>query len=326
MVEIRQLTDKSELNSIQKFLSRATGRPFAYHLDVPDSKLGACLKSSIAPFAEPNDEKGCHIAYAGGEPKAILCWQRLGWDSDIFGFGAGKIGPVLYEGGDAQLRDIMGVLLDKSLAKLSAIGVRHITARILSNQLVAVHAMEDRGFQLIDSILLFAFDFRHQELLELAHPFQILPTKAEHHEGIMDVAQRSFIYDRFHSDPYISKENADKLHRMWLRNLLNSDDAGVLAAVDGSEVIGFTAGKLLEEESKQLGLKLGVWILMAAMQDQRKKGLGRALTYEMLRHYSTLCDVFEGGTQSTNTPSARAFLGAGYKYVSSSFSMRRWLA
>jgi hypothetical protein len=325
MVEIRQLTDKSELGELHGFLSRASGRPYAYHRDIPAAKLSAHIAASISPFTHATEEKGCFVAYAGGEPKAVLCWQKLDWDSEILGFGAGKIGPVVYEGGHAELIDIMGAMLDKSLARLSRVGVRHITARVFSDQLVAIHSMESRRFQLMDSILWFAFDFSQQELAESPHSFEILPASREHHDGIIDVAQRSFMHDRFHSDPYISQEGADTLHRRWLQNLLVAEDASVLAAIEGADVLGFTAGKVLKEASKHLGLRLGVWTLMAAIENQRKRGLGHALAYETLRHFAAQCDMFEGGTQCTNTPSARAFLAAGYKYVSSSFTLRRWI-
>jgi len=324
MIEITQLESESDLPPLRGLLGSARGTPFAYYPEIRPESLAANLETVVSGFLPPADEKSCYVAYAAGKPRALACWQHLAWDTEILGFGAGKVGPVVYDGESDEIGAIMGALIDRVLSKLARLRVKHISTRIYSNQLVAAHAMEERGFQLIDSILTFAYDFRKQGLAEFPHPFEIIPAGPEHHEGIMEVARRSFIYDRFHSDPHISRESADRLHRQWLRNLLEGQDADLLAAVDEGKVIGFTTGKLLKPESKALGLRLGLWILMAAVKEERRRGLGKALTYEMLRHYADQCDLFEGGTQSTNIPSARAFLGAGYKYVSSSFSLRKW--
>lgn len=227
---------------------------------------------------------------SGRDVTGVLFWKINSWDTDLLG----KVcASLLFVGGEA---------CDELLAfwkkRASSLGVQYVTTRIAES----VHGhSEDRAFnecreadggeevKLVDLFVETGFT-RLERLLFLKrassapdprHDVRI--TETQEIGPVVRIAGSSYSYDRFHSDPFFSKENADAVHRKWARDSFSRIHGTVLSVLnENNRVAGYTT--CLSPPS--IGEGYG-WIdMLAVSTGERRKGYGESLVLGALRHFA----------------------------------------
>jgi len=128
-------------------------------------------------------------------------------------------------------------------------------------------------------------------------------------EQILDIAESSFIYDRFHNDPYISDVIAGRIKRQWALNYLMKKRGDFVLAVLG----GFLC--ILKRPGEYVIDLIGV------DKNERRKGIGKKLIQQLfscIREESFPsvgnCRIVVG-TQLDNIPSLKLYQAMGFDQI-----------
>jgi len=252
----------------------------------------------------------------------------LPWDSEQLGLPAARLDYLIAHGTYNEELSIKENLIKSVLYFCSKEGVKHLSVRVDASDLSSIHVLEKLGFIMVDGILTFATKLNGNMPFILKEKIEKITTRVAEpsdSEAVAELARKSFIYDRFHSDPAIPKELADELHANWLRNSCSGKVADVvILAEDNQGILGFVTCKLQKDTRKYLGKMVGTIVLIATAKRARRKGVGRALTLAALDWFRQQgSDIVEVGTQLRNIPASRLYEGCGFRIVSSSVSLRR---
>lgn len=134
--------------------------------------------------------------------------------------------------------------------------------------------------------------------------------------SLLDIAGSAFRYSRFHLDPAIPKELADRIKQEWVQSYLRRTRGDKLfAAFLGGEPVGFLAALASEKD----GERFRVIDLMGVAPGLQGRGIGSALIQAFSAHYQNQCDGFEVGTQVANTPSLRFYQRHGFTIARSQY-------
>ena len=140
----------------------------------------------------------------------------------------------------------------------------------------------------------------------------------EHREAVLEIAQTSFVYSRFHLDPNILKATADLIKREWIANYVNRKrgERLMVALVDGQP-----AGFLAVLDAVVADRPCRVIDLIGVDRRHQGRGVGRALVSAFTGRYVGVCDLLRVGTQAANVPSARLYERSGFLLDETSYVM-----
>lgn len=266
---------------------------------------------------------GAFILFEGGQAAAAACWRHLDWDSEMFGFPAARLDMLLTSGPYAEARARAGKVLDTVLADCAGRGIRHLTTRVDPRDYAALHALGAAGFELIDGIQTFALPVT----AGIAHEFPPGTRLFEPRDldSVTAIGRSSFVYDRFHNDPYLPKETSDRLHGVWTENccLGKAADAVIVTEREG-RLAGFVTVKVDAAARQSLGLSIAVIILVATADWARRSGCARDATRGTLAWCAReQVDSVEVGTQISNIPAGRAYEASGFRISGVSLTLRK---
>jgi dTDP-4-amino-4,6-dideoxy-D-galactose acyltransferase len=272
------------------------------------SKVVAQLKSGT-----------CSTRRLGDSPnvEGLIAWSPLEWDSEQFGFPAGRIDLLLASGDYHAATRIKSQLLAEALEECRESGIRHVTARANAAEFSSIHAFERTGFQTIDQILTFGIRLDHARERNPGDCVELF--KPEHLEGILAIARTAYRFDRFHADPSLPGGAADRLHETWMRNscLHGGADAVFVATIEGRVASYVTV--------KMDGL-LATIVLVATAEWARGKGMARAATFgalEWCRKQGVA--AVQVGTQLRNVAASRLYEDCGFRFIGGSLTLRKLL-
>ena len=125
---------------------------------------------------------------------------------------------------------------------------------------------------------------------------------------VLDIAETSFRYSRFHLDPLVPTVLANRIKREWIASYFarRRGECLWIATVEGRP-----AAFLAVIGGDDHGLRLKTIDLVAVAPSFQRKGLGRSLVLFFLAQYASRCDRLRVGTQITNLPSCRLYETSG---------------
>jgi len=194
----------------------------------------------------------------------------------------------------------------ESLRELAP-GPAFVDAKVPTSDLTDVRRLESSGFRIVDVNVQLAADT--QSIPRLDRP-EIGFACADDEESVAAIAERSFVFDRFHADPLTSSA-AGAVKREWARNFFRGErGAWMVVARQRAGVVGFL--QLLRGEGH-------VAIDLIAVRDQAR---GNGLAEAMVAFASANCgplDRVEVGTQVSNVPSLRLYEKLGFRIEGSKY-------
>ena len=186
-----------------------------------------------------------------------------------------------------------------------------IYSKVSTEALSAVRFLEERGFNLIDTNVIFdkpivpEQDFSGYCNVRFAVP--------RDKNQVAELARRSFIYSRFHLDSAFTREVADMIKAEWVKSYFtgNRGDNMVVALAD-EMVVGF----LLLLHGKDGALVID---LITVDEEHRRRGVAE----DMIAYAESQCHGFSRirvGTQLANMPSIKLYEGMGFKIVGTQYT------
>lgn len=129
-------------------------------------------------------------------------------------------------------------------------------------------------------------------------------------EALLEVAERSFWATRFHLDPEVPDEVANRIKRDWVDAYLRRERGEqLLVARERGRPIGFLAVIAGDRD----GGRVRTIDLTAVDSNHRGAGVGEALARRFLSDSTGACDHVTVGTQAANTGAIRLYERLGFE-------------
>ena len=185
-------------------------------------------------------------------------------------------------------------------------------ARIDVVDVGALVALEAAGMRVVNVTNTLTAD--PGEPLLRADAVEVREADPERDQQLLEVAERSFRYTRFHLDPDVPQAVADRIKRDWVWSYLNGlrgDE--LLVAVQDEHPVGFLCG--LPRDAVRVIDLIGV------APEARGLGAGRSLVGAFHERAAGRCDAVEVGTQVANTPATAFYERLGYVAVRAAYDL-----
>jgi ribosomal protein S18 acetylase RimI-like enzyme len=257
---------------------------------------------------------------------AIL--NKLPWDSDQLGCSVARVDYLLARGSYWEQFAVKKKLMAMVLQYRAEKNLSFLHGRVNASDMSSLHIFEQAGFITVDGILTFLI---HKDDIAIGRPnntgnMNIRLAKPTDRDSLIALARSTFIYDRFHSDPFITQEVADNLHATWMKNSLAGTAAdAVIMAEDDRGPMGFLTCKLQNSLKGTLGKLIGTIVLVGTAKAARGRGVAREMTSFALAWFKQQgADMVEVGTQLRNIPASRLYQSCGFNLVNSSISVSKF--
>jgi ribosomal protein S18 acetylase RimI-like enzyme len=226
-------------------------------------------------------------------------FARDAWLSEVFGYDVFKLNIENNEILDSKN------IFPKELPKSA-----FYYAKVPVTSVLQVGALTSAGFRIIDVNITFE---RQPEAITSNEKIIVRDVKPEDENEILNIAETSFVYSRFHLDPLVSKELADKIKREWIANYIRKQrgERLLVAEINGKPV-GFLAELVTNE-------KTGVIDLIGVEKTMQGRGVGKELVQFHINDAFNKYSKLIVGTQIANIPSMRLYQNCGYNTSNSTY-------
>lgn len=250
-----------------------------------------------------NSEQGSKIAVFA---------EKLEWDSEFFGYPIAKLNAII------PLADSkMNQQVDYTSAAHQLIHIakeeriRYLFAAIDSRDLLTLQALGELGFALIETRVYYHMDIRGYEYPER---FAIRIATEDDIETLGRTAQKMINpYDRFHADPFITSEDADRLMYRWVEASIRDGFADTTIVPDLPQPKAFCTIKYHKNKWSKWGMNIAQPVFSAVSRENG--GWYRRLISEINYHLLEIgAEHSFLATQITNRAVIRVWESLGYRF------------
>lgn len=187
-------------------------------------------------------------------------------------------------------------------------------ARVPTERVESARDLAAAGFYPVDTTVTFR---RHTEAPPEPPVATIIPCCETHTDEVAEIGATAFGASRFHLDPAIPDELANRVKRDWAHNnAVGERGIACTVALRHGRPEGFLSVVATNGDAQRRVIDL-----VAVRPESQGRGLGRALVEAFIRHHSPECDELEVGTQAANVPSLAMYGSLGFRVVRTSYVM-----
>ena len=314
MLEMFLLETKLPEN-LSKFLTSSLINPFASYGVSQDRFVNYTL-SELSEIVSKNGF--VFVAQEDKEIVGLISLKKSNWDSKHFGIEISKIEHLIASGNYLESTNIKKRLVSKLLAKCGKELLLHVSVRVNKEDLSSIHALESKGFRLMDILVTYSMDLREHPKITANNQYQIRRFRPDEVSELEQMALECFedtavATDHFHADPVLPKVKSSELYAKWLVNSCTDPSSEVLVAEIGGKPVGFNVCNINNSLADQIGLRLGTMVLTAVEPSARNKLVGTSLLNASIAWLADKVDVVETGGQVSNFAIQKAWKAVGLK-------------
>ncbi len=293
---------------------------FVRGISVPGDK--ALFLDRLAREIPPENDLRFVGPLSTGDEAAVFA-ERLPWDSAFFGYGVARLNAILplvtpFYRPHADYTSQVLELIKRARER----EIRYLFSQVDSRDLATLQALGAAGFSVIETRVYYHVDLTSYDNKERYSVRAAVP------EDIPSLgrAAREMVnqYDRFHADPFIKPEDADRLMYQWVKASILESFADVTIVPDVPSPMAFCTVRYHKDQWSQWRLKIGQPVFSAVSLEF--KGWYRKLISEINFHLQE-----QGAerayliTQATNGAVIWVWENLGYHYGRSELVLRRIL-
>jgi ribosomal protein S18 acetylase RimI-like enzyme len=284
----------------------------------------------MAELLSNKDAIGLAAEISGTICGIVIC-APLPWESPLLGKSMWEIKHIDLASRPNDGSSIAAGLVAEIVRRTAARDADFLLCKATPSDTAIIHALESKGFFLMDTLLNFVFDCRSSGSTD--RPRQLpegfvrrLATSLDI-EPLVEIARSSFAghFGRFHADPRIGHAAATRIYEEWIRSCVNGWADWVVVAMHGDRMAGYSAWKKPSAFDQQNGIRLGHFSIGAVHPDFCGRGLFRALTREGMEKLRSSSDWIEAPTHIDNHAVQRAFVRLGWQIAGAQHSFHKWL-
>jgi len=262
------------------------------------------------------------IKIPSGENVAVFA-EKLPWDTSFYGYGVGKLhGIYAVDSAYYQPRTNYAVAVSELLKIAGSKNIRYLFATVDQRDLATVRVLSESGFSLIE-----VRAYYHMNVTKYAFPERYAVRSAKS-DDVMSLGRAAVgtinPYDRFHADPFIRKEDADRMMRRWVDASILEGFADLTIVPDVTSPAAFITLKYHTDKWKDWNIKLSQPVFGAVSPEF--KGWYKKIISEINYHFqdkgiehSFLC------TQTNNKAVIWVWESLGYRFGKGELIFRKLL-
>lgn len=273
------------------------------------------------------------LAVQGGEPQGLLIYSDNPWETNLLSKKAATIHTFVVDSALPNRLQVCLSLLDYALLSATANGVQFLLGKTYTDDLTTIHALESRGFLLMDTIVDCTYDYRRVPFESLPRPVLAegvtlrLATPADREE-LVAVAGLAFRkhFGRFHADERIGRDVATRAYEQWIYSSMDGYADWIHLALIAGKIVGFSIWKRPSQAESQLKVRVGHYSIAGIHPDYHGQGLFTALTYAGMQSLHGIVDIIEGPTHVNNYGVQLGYAKMGWRVLSDArHSFHKWM-
>jgi GNAT superfamily N-acetyltransferase len=237
------------------------------------------------------------------------------WLSEIFGYPVFRVEP-----GDERAAAPLGDVVRNHESRHSS---AMYYAKIDADRIETVRELSRVGFYVVDVNVTFgvpAADVTGRGQPADSGRHMIREIAPEHHEAVLRIAATCFKHSRFHLDPLIPVDVANRIKHDWILNYIKKERGEQLwvALHDG-----WPAGFLAVLASDSGGRRTRTIDLIGVDSGFQGRGFGASLVAFFIDRYAEVSDYLQVGTQVANVPSMKLYQKFGFAIVKAQYVLHK---
>jgi len=318
---------KSEINlyDVRRFLESCKDHvvgKFAFDKNLDKDRVFKDLSEDLLALLEQERQVIKLALMIHNRMNGLGIVEESKWDSEHFGMKIGKA-RFLYFSPTCSL-DHRVLLLQELRNVLASENYDLLFVRTPLTEMLTVNALEKQAAILTDVLMTF-----YKDLSVLKSPsvsingIKIEEASERDIDRLSRIAEDSFKFDHFHTDPFLSRQKSDELYAKWAANSLLGLADKVLVAKKDKDLIGFITCKI-----NCLGQKsaYGLIDLVGVANKSRCMGIGTLLVSKALKWFRGKVSSVYVGTQAGNIAPMRLYSKLGFKPIYSEATMHLWIS
>ena len=227
----------------------------------------------------------------------------VGWDQAAFGFPVAQIERLQIRDPETAGRDF-----ERVAAWLDQQGVKLASCRLAHDQLSESMLLETNGFRFVEMVISPKLD-GVDKLAGCADSIAIEPAGASDVPALQAIAQSAFGHERYHVDPRLNRQLADKRYGNWVANTLTHSSQKLLKITDANRLVGvFIAERFPGGHA--------YWHLTAIAPEWQGMGYGRRVWTAMLnRHSAEGCVSLTTNVSVRNVAVLNLYARLGFRFL-----------
>jgi ribosomal protein S18 acetylase RimI-like enzyme len=269
---------------------------------------------------------------ASGTIKGFILYNDSPWDTEITGRRIGTVEYIAATAGDDSGTEIQQELLDELMRSLADRGTQCVVCKVHSTDLQAIHALEQRGFLLMDTLLDFVFDFSRTPLEEINPPRRDKQLKIRRAEpadlsALMAINEKAFTgyFGRYHADSRMPPDTGTKIYAQWVRSAFQGWADWILVAEVDGRIAGYGLWRKPLEIEEKNSLRVAHYDLAAIDPEFLGRGLWTALMFDGMSVARNCAQYLVGPVHVCNYPVQHTLQKLGWRISGARHSFHKWL-
>jgi len=200
-----------------------------------------------------------------------LEWSEAPWDTAIFEYPVLQITRLEVRDEAAARKDFASFERSRDM-----LGSRLVSCRLAHEKLLESMLLEDAGFRFIEMLYRPELDLTAAREIDAGGLSLRIATPADL-SRVLQIAGSAFGNERFHMDPRLPGELANRRYQVWAQSSLCHSSQRLFVLLDDDELVAFFVTEDLPDGTCY-------WHLNAVAPAHQGKGYGRGAWCAMIRH------------------------------------------
>jgi ribosomal protein S18 acetylase RimI-like enzyme len=323
--------DSTAINDLREALPLFTHLPLAHlpHLS-PDQRRAYWLDEIRQSLAEETS-----IAFGwlvSGRISGFIIYNESPWDSRIIGRRTGTVNHLAVTRDEPAGVEILRELTSQLVQTLADRGMQLVVCKAQSSELAAIHALEQSGFLLMDTLLDFVFDFSRTPLEKIRFPerdgqLKIRRAKDNDLTVLIDINENSFgdYFGRYHADPQMPAGTATRIYTEWVRSAFQGWADWILVAELDDKIAAYGLWRKPRRAEERNSIGVAHYDLAAIDPEFRSRGLWTALMHDGMLIARDCAQYLIGPVHVNNYPVQHLLQKFGWSMSGARHSFHKWL-
>jgi len=323
--------DSTAIDNLSEAITRFTHVPLAHLPDLNLDQRRAYWLDEIGKSLA--DESSIALgSVASGHISGFVIYNDSPWDSQIIGRRIGTVKHLAVASDGPAGVEVLHALIDELTPTLAKRGTRCAACRVQSGELTAIHALEQCGFLLMDTLLDFVFDFSRTRIEAIDLPRQdeqltIRRAKPGDLPGLMALNERAFAdyFGRYHADPRMPPGTATRIYVEWVRSAFQGWADWILVAEMGGNIAGFALWRNALGAKEKNTAGVAYCDMVVVDPECQGRGVGTALMFDGMHIARDFAQYLVGPVHLCNYPIQRTLQKLGWRISGARHSFHKWL-
>ena len=323
--KINKITEK-DIPSIIDFVSSNSFSQYdEYKLDKKE-----LYENMLNRFVKDKAKSAYCSKSKDGRVIGVMLFEELSFDTKLFGAKTVQLRDIIISQDFDRDKIISkaNFLISFFMKEMKKHKVKFIQCKLDSRNIYVAQVLEELGFMLASVDINFIKGLGSIENKKSKeHIYSVSLCNDGDVDYLYEISKKAYTTTRFHNDPKITKEQADEMQALWVKNCYYQKLADKIIIVrKGNDILGYAAIEILKGISFSGKMKIANIVLIAVDKKFKGKGIGRVLIQESSDWAkSNGCSFLAAGTQIINNASVKFYQKNGFKLQSSVLSFHKWM-